>query len=259
MTGPWQGEIRVETQHGQAAILLDRLVTLIERAQARLNLQPVAVERTSTARTAPDAAPLSFRQEKSAMKEWYVSYVWSDTTPQGQAREKVVDDLCAAAESRGFRVLRDKAVLRTGDSIAAFMRRIGAGDRIFVFLSDKYLKSPYCMFELLEIWRTSRQDSAALLNRVRVYTLDDADIWKPLSRTRYAAYWKKEYDEMDSFVRENGGTAILGEHDYQAYKRMGDFYRDVGNILAALADIVQPRSFEALTQYGFDDDPDDKS
>jgi internalin A len=79
-----------------------------------------------------------------------------------------------------------------------------------------------------------------------------------LARTRYAVYWKKKYDETDSFVHENGGV-ILAEQDYPAYKRMGDFYRHVGNILATLADIVQPRSFEELTQYGFDDDPDDKS
>ena len=40
---------------------------------------------------------------------------------------------------------------------------------------------------------------------------------------------------------------------------MGEFYRHVDDILATLADIVQPRSFEALTQYGFDDDPDNRS
>ena len=31
------------------------------------------------------------------------------------------------------------------------MRAIGEGDRIFVVLSDKYLKSPFCMYELFEI------------------------------------------------------------------------------------------------------------
>jgi internalin A len=122
---------------------------------------------------------------------------------------------------------------------------------VFVILSDKYLKSPHCMFELCEIWRTSRQDGPALVERVRVYTLGDADIWRPLSRTRYAAHWKKEHDEMEAFVRENGGTSILGERDFAAYRRMGEFYRHVGDILATLADIVQPRSFEELRKYGF--------
>ena len=123
--------------------------------------------------------------------------------------------------------------------------RIGEGDRVFVILSDMYLKSPHCMFELCEIWRTSRQDGPALLERVRVYTLGDADIWRPISRARYAEYWEKEHDELKPYA------AKLGERDFAAYRRMGEFYRHVGDILATLADIVQPRSFEELRKYGF--------
>jgi internalin A len=56
---------------------------------------------------------------------------------------------------------------------------------------------------------------------------------------------------MEAFVRENGGTSILGERDFAAYRRMGEFYRHVCDILATLADVVQPRSFEELRKYGF--------
>jgi internalin A len=108
------------------------------------------------------------------------------------------------------------------------------------------------MFELSEIWRTSKQEMPALLDRVRVYTLGDADIWTPLSRMQYAAYWKRQHDQIETFVRDNGGTSILGERDFAAYRRMGEFYRHVGDILATLADTVQPRSFEDLVRYGFD-------
>jgi internalin A len=107
------------------------------------------------------------------------------------------------------------------------------------------------MFELSEMWRTSCQKERALLDRVRVYTLGDADIWKPLARLRYAAHWKKEHDELEAFVRENGGTSLLGDHDFTAFRRMGEFYRHVGDILATFAEIVQPRSFEDLVRYGF--------
>jgi internalin A len=85
---------------------------------------------------------MEFRQEKSAMPEWYVSYAWGeDKTSEGKAREKVVDNLCAIALAEGHQILRDKEVLGLGDSISRFMERIGAGDRVFVILSDKYLRS----------------------------------------------------------------------------------------------------------------------
>jgi internalin A len=253
MIGPWQGEIRAATQRGEAAALLDNVIVRLERAQASLGLQSVAVERSTIVATTPEPVPMQMRQEKPKEPEWYVSYAWrDDKTPEGQAREELVDKLCSEAEARDIHILRDKRDVRVGDSISDFMRRIGTGDRVFVFLSDKYLHSPFCMYELLELWRTSKQDSATLRDRIRVYTLDDADIWQPLSRLQVAAYWKKEYDKIDAFVHDNGGTSILGERDFEAYKRIGDFYRDVGNILATLADIVQPRTFEDLKRYGLD-------
>ena len=111
------------------------------------------------------------------------------------------------------------------------------------------------MFELNEVWRNSRQDEHAFRERVRIYTLDDADIWTPLARTRHAAHWRKQHDEMDAFVRDNGGPSLLGEKDFAAFRRMGEFYRHVGDMLATLADTVQPRSFDDLVRWGFADPP----
>jgi hypothetical protein len=117
---------------------------------------------------------------KSNMPEWYVSYAWGDDrTPEGRVREEIVDRLCEAAKAQDHTILRDKDTLSLGGTISAFMRRIGTGDRVFVILSDKYLRSPHCMFELSELWRTSRQEGKAFLERVRIYALRDANIFKP--------------------------------------------------------------------------------
>jgi hypothetical protein len=37
---------------------------------------------------------------------------------------------------------------------------------------------------------------------------------------------------------------------------MQDFVNHVGDVLATFANIVQPRSFEDLMKYGFDDPPE---
>jgi hypothetical protein len=39
------------------------------------------------------------------------------------------------------------------DLISGFMKRIGLADHVIVVLSDKYLRSPYCMTELYSIYR----------------------------------------------------------------------------------------------------------
>jgi internalin A len=255
MTGPWQGGIRVRTQRGQATVLLDQLVKMVERVQARLGMQPTAVFLPSPASEKREEAPMEFRQEKPATREWYVSYAWGeDRTPEGREREQVVDDLCIAAEGRGLHIQRDKEVLSFGDSISAFMRRIGAGDRIFVILSDKYLRSPHCMFELSEIWRTSRQQGDAFIERVCIYALPDAKIWDPLDWADWAIYWKEQHDALNDRTRQHGAT-ILGERGQRRLTDMQRFYTQVADLLGTIADHVQPRSLDELKQHGFNNIP----
>ena len=134
------------------------------------------------------AAPRQLGPSPVAKPEYFVSYAWGDdTSPEGQERETIVDRLCAEAEPRGIHIIRDKTTLRLGERITPFMRRIGAGDRVFVILSEKYLRSPYCMFELLEIWRYSRGDEADFRRRVRIYALPGTKGGTPIERTRHAA------------------------------------------------------------------------
>ncbi|WP_298373065.1 COR domain-containing protein [Azospirillum sp.] len=253
MTGPWQGDITVRTQGGRAAELLGRLIELVERAQQRLGLRPSAMERSTMMDPMPETAEMRFAQEKPAQPEWYVSYAWGDKTREGKAREKLVDRLCAAAEARGRKILRDNEVLGLGERISAFMRRIGGGDRVFVILSDKYLRSPHCLFELSEIWRTSRQEGPAFLERVRVYALPDATIWTPLDRVKWGVHWKEQHDALDAIARAHG-VGVLGESGSADLRLTQRFYTQVTDILGTLTDIVQPRSFEQLEQYGFGED-----
>jgi internalin A len=58
----------------------------------------------------------------------------------GQQREAAVDRLCAAAdEGRPDRPRQARYALP--DRISHFMDRIGRGERVFIILNDKYLRS----------------------------------------------------------------------------------------------------------------------
>jgi hypothetical protein len=182
----------------------------------------------------------------------YVSYAWGDDlTPEGREREVLVDRLCEAARERGLTILRDRTALRTGDSIDAFMRRIGEGDRIFVFLSEKYLRSPFCMFELSEIWRNSRQEGQSFLDRVKLYPLPDAKYRTPDDWISWAAFWKKEHDRLAQMVRDHVDLGVRPV--FERMERTQKFYNQVTEILALLADRVSARDFEAFERYGFDE------
>ena len=71
------------------------------------------------------------------------------------------------------------------------MSRIAHGDRIFIVLSDKYLKSAYCMHELFDVWRNCREDDAEFLKRTRVFILPCAKI-ESLSERNISCTGKKD-------------------------------------------------------------------
>jgi internalin A len=251
----WRGRIVVKTQRGRAAELLQRLCKLVEAENASAGVTPEAVTRAVGARLelrwrvtgeAATPAPLTFAQELPPQPEWCVSYAW------GGDRVAVVDQLCAEAKAQGKTILRDQTALGLGERISKFMQRIGRADRVFVILSDKYLKSPFCMFELSEIWRNCRQEDEEFLKRIRIYTHPDATIFTPEERLEYAIHWKQRYEKLEAMVKAHGYD-ILGERDSQAFRRMRDFSRNVSDILATVADVLQPRDFEDLVEYGFSD------
>jgi len=221
-----------------------------------LNVALSPLREVRVTETARSESAITTLPEKHNTSDWYVSYAWGDnSTPEGCEREEIVAKLCDTAASRGRKILRDKDVLGVGDSISAFMQRIGAGARIFVILSEKYLRSSYCMFELSEVWRTSRQEGKAFLARVRIYALPDAKIFNPGDWADCAIYWKQEYDPLEARARTHG-MFVLGELGNKRLMQMRTFYNEVPDILGTLADIVQPRTIQDFQRYGFDDKPE---
>jgi glycosidase len=188
-------------------------------------------------------------------RHWYVSYAWADESDV--TREEKVDKLCEDAKKRGVSIVRDKTTLSRGDRISEFMNKIGEGDRIFIFLSEKYLHSPYCMFELFEIWRNNRQDKAEFLRHVRFFTVDGAKIGKPDEWLNYTKFWQHERDRLREKI-ESVGWRDAGEEAIRAFRNMETFAGKISDVLALFADVVQPRAFDEFLTYGFED-PDEYS
>ena len=266
----WRGTICLSTQGGHSAALLAQLKKKLMDEQERWGVhseewaeesvgamarQQPRPDPAKVALAEPVSMKLEFIQEPETQPQYCISYAWRDMTEEGREREVIVDRLLEEAKVRGIRILYDKSALGLGERISKFMKRIGQADRVFVVLSDKYLKSPHCMFELFEIWRNSQQEEDEFLRRIRIYTLPGTKIFSPLDRAKCAIYWKKQREELRSVMDESGldSLEILGKKDFQTYKLMLDFAHHVSDILATMADIVQPQSFEELAQYGLSD------
>jgi internalin A len=181
---------------------------------------------------------------RAAETTYCVSYAWTDES------SKTVDRICADALSRGIEIIRDKTHLGLGERISKFMQRLAKGDRIFVILSARYLQSPYCMFELFEIWRQCKLEDKEFLKRIRVFRLPDAKIGSIIERAQVGIYWKQQFEQIDELIKEHGG-GIIGGEDFSRYKLMRDFALHVGDILSLVMDTLQPTTIEQLEDFGF--------
>jgi internalin A len=261
----WSGEIVVSTQGGQSADLLGSLekwiIDELERSGCRdwqirggSGSRHPAIEPRDRARptvgpdsdtTKPERA-LAFAPPPSDKRTYFVSYAWND------ASRAIVDDVCLEANRRGIQVLRDRTSTGLGESIIGFMNRIRSSDRVIVILSENYLKSPYCMYELLEVWRHCFMEGEAFRKRISAYRLPDARMSTPLERAHCAKYWKEQFGELDALVRANGAD-LLGTEDFKRYKLMQDFAHHVGDMLYLIADTLTPRDIEELKRHAFDE------
>lgn len=132
-------------------------------------------------------------------RQVYISYAW------GGDSERVVDVIDADLQGRGIVVVRDKRDLGYKGMIQDFMQEIGRGHAVVVVISDKYLKSPNCMFELVEIVKNKD-----VRDRIFPVVLGDADIYNPVNRIRYIKHWEDKLKELDEAMHSVSATNLQG-------------------------------------------------
>ena len=128
----------------------------------------------------------------------FVSYAW------GGDSEKTVDDLEQALAENGIRMVRDKKDLGYKGSIQDFEQRIGQGQCVVLVISDKYLRSEHCMYELVEV-----EENRTLRQRIFPIVLGDARIFKALDRLDYIQYWDQQIVALNEKIKQVGMIANL--------------------------------------------------
>jgi len=124
----------------------------------------------------------------------FISYAWGEETSE---REAIVNQIDQSLQKRGLKIVRDKRDLGYKGSIRKFMERIGEGDSIIVVISDKYLRSKNCMYELVQVAKNKQ-----FADRVFPIILSDAKIYDAGDRLDYIEHWEKEKARLNKKIRE---------------------------------------------------------
>jgi hypothetical protein len=149
----------------------------------------------------------------------FISYAW------GGESEVVANEIEATLSSQRIRLVRDKTDLGFKGLIREFMERIGQGNLVILIISDKYLKSKNCMFELLEV-----EKKGEFYNRVFPVVLPDADIYDALGIIKYLKYWDQKIKELNAQVKELDNLA-----DTRKVQEDINLYTDIRGAIDSLA------------------------
>lgn len=139
-------------------------------------------------------SPKDSKLEPKTLPRVYFSYAWGDPeSGTGKSLESYVDALydAIAREQPDYQLLRDKMNIEYGGIISEYMKEMGEGDLILVFISDKYIRSPYCMFELYEIARNCRFDKEEFTQKVLPIPIERLKLHDPRTLEIYYSYISK--------------------------------------------------------------------
>jgi len=155
-------------------------------------------------------------------KEIFISYAW------GGDSESYVNRLDAVLQSKGITIIRDKRDLGYKGLIKAFMEKIGRGKCVIAVISDKYLKSPNCMFELVQI-----ATNGDFYDRIFPIVLPDVQIYNPIERIKYIKYWEDQIKELDEAMK--GVSAA----NLQGFREEIDLYTEIRHTIAKLTNLLK--------------------
>lgn len=119
---------------------------------------------------------------------FFLSYSWKDSD--------LADSFDKQLSALGFEVKRDIRDIGAWKSIREFMSSIREQDYVVIIISPHYLKSPNCMFEVMEVLKDSNYK-----DKIFSIVTDDADIYNPKSKAKYISYWEKETEELENAIK----------------------------------------------------------
>lgn len=200
---------------------------MVDAARLVREIMPGALRREELG-TDPTTSPIAPLVSSTPAPEVFVSYAWNAES------SAIVDRLQHALGEQGIRLIRDREEVRYRDSIRDFMRRIGKGKCVVVVISEKYLKSENCMFEMVDVAK-----AVGLRERIFPIVLPDANIYNAIGRIRYVRHWEEQIQEFEAALK------TVGANNLTKLQEDLNVYAEIRRLFDGIADTL--RDMNALT------------
>lgn len=145
-------------------------------------------------------------------------------------------------------LVRDKRDTEYKDSFKEFMKKIRCTDFVLMIVSDAYLKSKNCMYEVLETLKDENYK-----DRINPIVLSDAKIYSPAERLEYLDYWKVEYSSLKESISKHSPEEVISvANDLKIMRDINgsivDFISIISDIKNIPLDILKKSKFKEIKQ-----------
>ena len=161
---------------------------------------------------------------KMKKSEIFISYAW------GGESETIVNEICDCLDKNNMKYYRDKKDISYKGNIKEFEELLGKGNYIILVVSDKFLKSKNCMYEILQI-----KNAGNMYERIFPIVLEDAKIYNPCDQIDYIKYWEDEKEKLDSKLKTISAANLSGlRNDIDNYIEFREIIPDITTILSRM-------------------------
>lgn len=159
------------------------------------------------AKTGPAKSPVTDEKEDKA--RIFLSYCQKDEQLADLIEEKLMPHI-----REKYRISRDIRDVKYKESFRKFMESIREHEYVLMILSDRYMKSVNCMYEMMEVLKDSSYGRKLLF-----FVISDADkkffrqdisdsiearVYSPEGQTQYILYWQEEQRKLDEQIKRIG-------------------------------------------------------
>lgn len=189
----------------------------------------------------------------------FISYCWAD---------KDVVDLIDKdfQELYGITFTRDERDLKFKQSIRSFMQGLSDQDYVIMVISDSYIKSDNCLYEVMEVMRDRRYrdkiycvilnendkkyySEEAIKNLYRKGNTVECNIYNAVGRVNYNKYWNHKKKELSQLIEELDDELSKIE-PLMDLRRIDDIVKNVGEFLNTVSD-MKNESIEELKKTNY--------
>lgn len=156
----------------------------------------------------------------------FISYCWND--------DEIVNEIDNYFKAKKIIFKRDKREIESWESIKSFMKRIRKSSYAILVISDNYLKSLNCMYEVLEVMKDEEYRS-----RILTVVLDSAKIYNIQGKINYIKYWSEEYKKLNGKILnidDCESTIVLSEE----VRKINAIKNNIGEFIKIVSDMNNP-------------------